>query len=126
MDTKIVNFIYSPHYEGLDRRIKPRYSVLVPAQLQVGSKTEVVKVLNVGYGGCKMHCSSHLNHHAIITIAFYVADGNGKMIMKRPVTGRVIQVHKSTGHNTVWVDFKGMLINEQGLDDVINTGELQK
>ena len=126
MDTPIVKFIYSTHYEGPDRRDKPRYSVLAAAELQVGNKKELVKILDVGYGGCKMHCASHLNHHSIITIAFYVSDGKGKMYMKRPITGRVISVHRSTGHNTVWVDFKGMLIQEQGLEEVIATGKLKE
>ena len=123
MNTKIVNFIDSKSYEGPDRRERPRYRVLVAAELTAGSKKELVKVLDIGVGGCKLHCSTHLNHHSIITLAFYVANKDKTMEQKYPITGRVIQVHKSMGHYVVWIDFKGMLVQEQGLDDIIKSGK---
>lgn len=122
MDTKIVNFIQSDNYDGPDRRDKPRYAVLVAAELEFAGRKELVKVLNVGVGGCRIHCTMHLNPHSIITLAFYVAGDDGKMEQKYPVTGRVIKVHKSKGHDVVWIDFKGMLVQEQGLETVIQQG----
>ena len=64
----------------------------------------------------------HLNPHSIITLAFYVPSAPGKMEQKYPITGRVIKVHKAKGHDVVWIDFKGMLVQEQGLEDIMEKG----
>ncbi|MEK9954864.1 MAG: hypothetical protein VW577_05600, partial [Pelagibacteraceae bacterium] len=97
--------------------------VLVAAELEFAGKKELVKVLNIGHGGCMLHCTMHLNPHSIITLAFYVEGDDRKMEQKYPVTGRVIKVHKTKGHDVVWIDFKGMLVQEQGLDAIMEKGK---
>lgn len=115
-------FVDNSHYRGDCRRQYPRYKIITPATcIEADKKPEMVKVVNLGMGGCKFVGHSLVNTQASISMQFYTHSDDDEWRACVPIHGRVIHVHsKGDDHYIVNLDFKGTLFAEHGIEELIN------
>ena len=118
-------FITTTNYEGYCRREIPRYGCLVPATLTFNEKESIVKVLNIGHGGCKIAMSNSLNTQGTVSLTFFRPCDENDYKECVPIHGRVIHVHKKKNLYIINIDFKGILFDEHGIESIIKN-ELDK
>ena len=120
------DFITTKTFEGYCRRSSTRYSVLIPASLEFNEYNSIVKVLNISHGGCKIAKSENLNTQGTISMTFYKPCNEEGFKECIPIHGRVIHVHKKNSLYIVNIDFKGILFNEHGIQDIIDKAKPDK
>ena len=115
-------FVDNSNYRGDCRRNYPRYKIITPATLiDAEKKPEMVKVVNLGFGGCKFVGHTLVNTQASASMQFYLQSDDDDWKSCVPIHGRVIRVH-SKDENTFIVNlvFKGALFAEHGIEQLIN------
>ena len=116
-------FIETKTFEGYCRRNTPRYGVLIPASMRFNENDFIVKVLNISHGGCKFAGVENVNTQGTISMTFYKPCNEEGFKECIPIHGRVIHVHKKKALYVVNIDFKGILFNEHGIQDIIDNAE---
>ena len=118
-------FITTATYEGYCRRDIPRYGCLVPAALTANEQESIVKVINIGHGGCKIVAPNSLNTQGTISLTFFRPCTENDYKECVPIHGRVIHVHQKKKLYVINIDFKGILFDEHGIQSIIDS-ELSK
>ena len=120
IDNPAKMFVDNTTYRGDCRRSKPRYKVLVPATLVERDKEpEMVKVVNIGHGGCKFVGHNLVNTQGSVSMQFYLHCSENEWRAATPIHGRVIHVHQKNDLYIVNVDFKGSIFHEHGIEQLI-------
>lgn len=113
-------FIDNSSYRGDCRRNTSRFKVLVPATMQQPEhQPEMVKVINIGHGGCKFIGHTLVNTQGSISLQFYLHCDENEWRAATPIHGRVVRVHSKNELFVVNVDFKGSIFHEHGIEQLI-------
>lgn len=110
-----------------NRRGTKRHKILVPASiLQKNEEAKMVKVVNLGMGGCKFVGHDKLSIHKIIMIQFYLQTDDEEWKPCTPINARVLQVTPKNERLITNLEFKSSIYAEHGIDHIINNYPLTK
>ena len=108
-------------YKGVERRITNRKYLLTPAELKRNGLEEIVKVTNLGFGGCRLKCVQLLNVDDSVQIQFFSADETGEDIHNcDEISARVVDVQMGKTEFNVSLAFSIQKDQSQCIDSLMN------
>ena len=110
-----------------NRRDTLRHKILVPASVfQKDEGTKMVKVVNLGMGGCKFVGHNKFSIHKIIMIQFYIQTEDEEWISCTPINAKVLHVVAKNDRFITNLSFKSSIYAEHGIEHIINNYPLTK
>jgi hypothetical protein len=104
-----------------NRRDALRHKILVPASvLQKDEEAKMVKVVNLGLGGCKFVGHDKLSIHKIIMIQFYLQTDDEEWKACIPINAKVLHTVSKKDRFVTNLSFKSSIYAEHGIEHIIN------
>ena len=104
-----------------NRRDTLRHKILVPASvLQKDEEAKMVKVVNLGMGGCKFVGHDKLSIHKIIMIQFYLQTDDEEWRACTPINAKILHVVPKNERFITNLAFKGSVYAEHGIEHIID------
>ena len=121
MDRALI-FVDSKYYRGNCRRIQDRFEVKGSVNLNYNDKDQMVKLSNLSRGGCRLISETHCSPQASVHLTFLVPSKihRQQLQVQSPILARVVRSHHTQhDHYIINIQFRGTLLNEHGVDKLI-------
>ena len=121
MDRELI-FVDSKHYRGNCRRIQDRFEVKGSVKLNYNDQDQMVKLSNLSRGGCRLISKSHCSPQANVHLTFLVPSKihQQQLQVQSPILARIVRSHHTPhDHYIINIQFRGALLNEHGVDKLI-------
>ena len=121
MDRALI-FVDSKYYRGNCRRIQDRFEVKGSVNLNYNEQDQMVKLSNLSRGGCRLISKNHCSPQASVHLTFLVPSKihRQQLQVQSPILARVVRSHHTQhDHYIINIQFRGTLLNEHGVDKLI-------